>query len=404
MVGINYWPRSSAMYMWSLFNIDEIRKDFKYIASLGLQTVRFFLNWEEFQPQPNVVQAGTLRKLKLVMDALHDEGLQGMPTFFSGHMSGVNWLPEWTLDPKTPSGRFRTISAGKENPYGIGDFYTGALLEAQRFQVRAVADHLQRHPALYAWDLGNEFSNLREPRSPADAAYWSAELSDELKSHSNADVTGGIHGEDISRDRNIRPSSICVPWAYATMHGYSVYSSFARGANDCDVVPYLSAITASCANKRVLFSEFGNPTCPPGTVSPADRIALPGEEPISARRPANAAAFACLTEEQMGEYAYAVLGKLHALGALGALWWCYADYNAALRGKPPFDRAPHELTFGIVGSDGTPKPVAKSLRAFASEKRRVEPNKPPIAEETAYYTGLPQTLTSGYAHFLARQT
>lgn len=392
------------MYMWSNFDIDEIRRDFQYIASLGLQVVRFFLSWEEFQPKPDRVDEQRLLNLTLLMDALLDEGLRAMPTFFTGHMSGVNWLPSWTLDATTPHGRFRTISGGKESPYGIGDFYTGALLNAQRFAVRTVAQCVRAHPALEAWDLGNEFSNLREPRSPADAAQWSVALTAELKEISHADVTGGIHGEDITRDRNIRPSSICAPWAYATMHGYPVYSAFARGANDANVVPFLSAITASCANKPVLFSECGNPTCPPGTVSPAARVPLPGEAPLGkAQLPRNAAAFACLNEEEMSGYAYAVMDKLHEQGALGGLWWCYADYDPALREKPPFDRAPHELTFGIVRADGSPKPAARALARFASELRQVVPHQPAIVRETQYYDGLPQTVSATYAQFLEAQ-
>lgn len=387
--------------MWSSFDIGEIRRDFQHLASLGLQVVRFFLLWEDFQPSPERIDAQCLARLRAFLDALHREGLQGMPTFFTGHMSGVNWLPEWTLDARTPHGRFRTISGGKERPYGIGDFYTGALLDAQRFAVRTVAEYLHAHPALYAWDLGNEFSNLREPRSSQDAAQWSAALTGELKAASRADVTGGTHGEDITRDRNIRPSSICAPWTYATMHGYPVYSAFARSASDAAVVPFLSAITASCADKPVLFSEFGNPTCPPGTVSPEARIPLPGEATLSvAKASSNTASFACLSEEQMSAYAYAVMDKLHAQGALGALWWCYADYAEALRHKPPFDMAPHELTFGIVRSDGTPKPVAQSLAKFASERREVTPRVPAIVREGEYYAGLPQTVNSTYAAFL----
>lgn len=390
------------MYMWSDFNIDEIRRDFAHIASLELKVVRFFLSWEEFQPAPDCVDERRLGALGVVMDALRDEGLQGMPTFFVGHMSGVNWLPLWTLDRNSPRGRFRTISGGKERPYGVGDFYTGALLEAQCYQVRIVAQALHAHPALFAWDLGNEFSNLREPRSPAQAAQWSLALTGELKRISGADVTGGIHGEDITRDRNIRPSSICAPWAYATMHGYSVYSDFARGATDAEVVPYLSAIAASCANKPVLFSEFGNPTCPPGTVSPAARIPLPGEKPPAEVKSAtNAAAFACLSEEQMDAYAYAVMDKLQAQGALGALWWCYADYDTALRAKPPFDMAPHELTFGIVRSDGTSKPVAQALGRYAREARDIAARPPAIVTEGAYYAGLPQSVKTDYGRFRA---
>ena len=49
------------------------------------------------------------------------------------------------------------------------------------------------------------------------------------------------------------------------MHGYPVYSAFARGRIDPDVVPFLAQLMQSFSGKPVLFSELGNPACPPGT-------------------------------------------------------------------------------------------------------------------------------------------
>jgi endo-1,4-beta-mannosidase len=227
LLGINYWPRSSAMAMWNCFDRAEIRADFARISGLGLHAVRFFLSWEAFQPAPDRIDQGMLDKLQWFMEEISRAKLLAMPTFFSGHMSGVNWLPAWTLDRGTPAGRFRTISDGREEPFGIGDFYVGELLEAQCYQARTVGEQLRDHPAIVAWDLGNEFSNMREPRSAADAATWSSRLSRVLHDASGLPITGGTHGEDITRDRNLRLSTLCAPWAFATMHGYSVYSDSA---------------------------------------------------------------------------------------------------------------------------------------------------------------------------------
>jgi endo-1,4-beta-mannosidase len=376
LLGINYWPRSSAMAMWSRFDLGEIDEDFAHIKALGLDVVRFFLTWEAFQPAPGAVDAEALERFESVLDRALARGLETMPTLFSGHMSGVNWLPAWTLDRSARTPRFRTIAGGQDSPYASGDFYRGELLAAQRFFVRTLGPRVREHPALYAWDLGNEFSNLRAPESPRDAHDWSAALTDDLLAGSNIGVTGGIHGEDVTRENRIRPSSICEPWAFATMHGYSVYSDFARDRTDPGVVPFLAELTASCARKRVLFSEFGNPTCPPGTKMLGD--------------------YACLDEEEMALYATRVMERLHERGALGAFWWCWADYAAALARTPPFDQAPHELHFGIVRNDGSEKPVAQALAAFARERRSVSEQPAPFVDESAYYAGLPDSTRAAY--------
>ena len=391
------------MYLWQRFDLGEIREDAARIKGLGLHAVRFFLHWEDFQPQADRIDSTMLDRLVKVMDVWHDAALLAMPTLFTGHMSGVNFIPAWALDSSTHNGRFRTITNRGESAHGIGDFYTGRLLDAQVLHVREAGKALAGHPALFAWDLGNEFSNLREPNSPHDAADWSRRLTDALQQASGKGVTGGTHGEDITRERNIRPSSICAPWIFPTMHGYSVYSAFARNRLDPDVVPFLCQLMSSCTGRAVLFSEFGNPTCKPGTVSPYDRVPLPGEVVEMAQHlPDNACDYACLNEEEMCDYGYSVLDGLHRAGALGGYWWCYADYSGEITALPPFDKAAHELSFGIVRSDGSEKPIAGTLRRFAAEQRQTLEVPAPIVNEAAYFAGLPNTIDSAYTTYVRR--
>lgn len=401
-LGVNYWPRQSAMAMWHRFDAGEIREDFQRIAGLGLDAVRFFLRWDDFQPDPARLDPMMLARLEAVANIAAEAKLRTMPTLFCGHMSGVNWLPSWTLDPQTPAGRFRTITERGESERGIGDFYTGSLLDAQLLFARTVGERLRAHPAVLAWDLGNEFTNLREPANERDAADWSRRLCAALEETSAIPVTAGTHGEDLTRDRRLRLSSLCTPYAFATMHGYSVYSAFSRDRLDAEVVPFLAALAASFARKPVLFSEFGNPTCPPGKIAPFERVAMPDEPPTPVVAPDDPvrAPYACLTEAEMASYCTAVLENLHRDGRLGAYWWCWADYADALRDEPPFDRAVHELSFGIVRSDGSEKPVAAALAAFARERRSVLVAQDDLADEAAYYRELPASTLTLYRRFV----
>jgi hypothetical protein len=143
-LGINYWPRRSAMAMWERFDAGEIGEDFARIAALGFDSVRFFLRWFDFQPAPDRMNPMMLNRLERVMELLAENRLGAMPTLFSGHMSGVNWLPSWTIDPATPGGRFRTITENGEVAGGAGDMYTGALLEAQCLHAREVGHVLRQ--------------------------------------------------------------------------------------------------------------------------------------------------------------------------------------------------------------------------------------------------------------------
>jgi endo-1,4-beta-mannosidase len=143
------------------------------------------------------------------------------------------------------------------------------------------------------------------------------------------------------------------------------------------------------SGKAVLFNEFGNTTCPPGTVSPHDREPLPGDPvPDAKNRPANAAPYACLTEDEMATYCTQVLDRLQRRGALGAFWWNWADYAKELADTPPFDRAHHEMSFGMIRNDGTFKPVAMALKRFAEEARPIVPPPAPIVREEEWYANM----------------
>ncbi|MGD0050492.1 MAG: hypothetical protein ABSD03_01585 [Vulcanimicrobiaceae bacterium] len=380
LLGVNYWPRRSAMYMWERFDLGEIREDMKHIKGLGLDLVRFFLRWDDFQPTPNRMDPAMLRRFDTMMQTIADAGLRAMPTLFCGHMSGVNWLPAWSLDPNTPHGRFRTVAHGNVSPYGIGDFYHDpALLDAQELFARSVGERARGHQALYAWDLGNEFTNLREPQTPEDAAQWSARLTGALIETSGGIVTGGTHGEDVEIDRHLRPSSVSAPWAIATMHGYSVYAGFARDRLDTEVVPFYAQLMQSFTGKPLLFSEFGNPACPPGAQT--------------------VGSFECLDEDEMAAYAYTVLVRLHAIGTIGAMWWCWSDYASALATVPPCDKASHELYFGMIRADGSERPVARLLAQYAAQQLPVLDPPPPIADEATFYASLPGGIDALYRRY-----
>jgi endo-1,4-beta-mannosidase len=92
-LGINYWPISSAMYWWRRFDAAEVAEDFGRIRATGFNTIRFFPRWEDFQPTPERVVPAMLTHLVTVADIAAHNALALIPALFTGHMSGVNWIP-----------------------------------------------------------------------------------------------------------------------------------------------------------------------------------------------------------------------------------------------------------------------------------------------------------------------
>ena len=72
--------------------------EFAVIADLGMDVVRIFLLWDDWQLDPDSVSENFLANLGVVCDVAATAGLRPDITLFTGHMSGPNWAPSWLLD------------------------------------------------------------------------------------------------------------------------------------------------------------------------------------------------------------------------------------------------------------------------------------------------------------------
>src|SRR3981081_4317199 len=99
-LGINYWPRRSAMYMWRELDIGEVRDEMAQIAGMGFDIVRVFTLAQDFLPEPLTVAVDMVANLVEVVRAAKDAGLRVVPTLVVINMSGKFWWPTWMLDAK----------------------------------------------------------------------------------------------------------------------------------------------------------------------------------------------------------------------------------------------------------------------------------------------------------------
>ena len=387
-VGVNYWPASSAMRWWSRFDATEVDRDFARIRDAGGDLVRFFLLWEDFQPEPGSVSEQSLAHLLTVADTARRHDLVILPTLFTGHMSGANFVPEWALDAgAAPSGRFRVIARDRIVESAMRNWYADPIVfDAQALLARECARTLAGHPALWGWDLGNENSNCCVPPTSEDGRRWLDRMASAIRSVDSASrITLGLHMEDLEDDRRIGPAEAARVCDVLCMHGYPIYASWSRSQVDPELVAFLADITRWLAGieKDVLFAEFGAPT----------RDGDPEAERV--------AGGSLLTEEEAARYTARAFDRLHAAGTMGGLVWCYADYDRAIWSEPPLDRAPHERHFGLWRADGTPKPAVATLADVPG--RRLEPRPLPWSERDRedFYRSPRDTLMRLYRSYTA---
>ena len=369
-VGINYWPARSAMRWWTEFDANAFADDARLLAEGGCRSIRVFLRWEDFQPRADTIERTVLSNLVTAADTCAEHGLRIIPTLFTGHMSGANWLPAWATKPG-PAGRFRTVSGERYTDAVPRNWFDdGEVGDAQELLAREAAGALRSHPALFAWDLGNENSNVCIPATRDAGRAWLARMSGALRAADpSCRVTIGLHMEDLEQDRRIGPAEAAEACDVLCMHGYPLYASWARDRADPALPAFLAEVTRWLGGRDVYFEEFGMP-------------AAPGEE------------------DAQDVFIAEALDLLYEAGTTGAMLWCFSDYAPEIWDRPPLDVAPHERFFGLWRADGTAKPAARHLARYAGIERRLIPARSFEAEPDRFYEDPLATLRrlyDGYA-------
>jgi endo-1,4-beta-mannosidase len=358
-LGVNYWPRRKAMGWWKDFDRGEVADEFDAIADLGLRLVRLFLLWEDIQPGPTTIAPAVLADLTTVCDLAAERGLGLDVTFFTGHMSGPNWAPRWLLGGQEPVPADRQVVSGASHAAGSyrNPFVDPVALDAAELQLRTVVAALRDHPAIWAWNLGNEPDLFARPPDALAGPAWARRLFGTIRElDTRHHVTVGLHAPSLTSDNGLRVDRMFASADLAVMHAYPIYANFGAQALDPDAVPFAVALTAALAGRPVVMEEFGACTAPPGDATTT------WEWQALGRRWSQV----MLSEEALAEHLADVLPRLVEVGAAGALLWCFADYHEALWDRPPCDTKWHERHFGLLRPDGSLKPHAEVVRRFAA--------------------------------------
>lgn len=371
ITGVNYWPRRKAMYWWSNFEADEVREEFDVIAGIGMNVVRLFLLWDDWQPTPDAVSADCLRHFQTVADIAAERNLGLDVTFFTGHMSGPNWSPRWLLDahaaPASPHVR-QVLSQGKiVDQLYRNMFHDPVALNASQLLLKTVVSEFKDHDAIWMWNLGNEPDLFAHPHTAEAGKAWVRDMRALIRDIDDAHpVTCGLHVASLLEDNHLRINDVYGETDIAVMHGYPMYIPWAKHDLDPDFIPYLCALVTALCGKPCLAEEWGGCTAPNGEESQVWEWKSYGDKDRTQFM---------ASEQALADYIAGVLPKLPEVGSTGAMLWCYADYIEELWNVPPCDPngAKHERHFGLVRPDGTLKPHAEVIRQFNATQPKIIP-------------------------------
>jgi endo-1,4-beta-mannosidase len=345
-LGVNYWARRRAMYMWREFDVGEVREDMAHIASIGFDVVRVFALAQDFLPGPMTVATEMVERLVAVSRSAKDAGLAIVPTLIVLNMSGRIWWPAWMLDAH---GRPACL------------FSDPAILSSQALLVETCVRALSGDEAIRAFDLANEIDDAQRPPTRDAGRRWASDLTNTIRRAApGTPIQIGAHLPSLTTANNMRVDDLAAVTDEDVMHAYPLYCDAARSFLDPELVPFSCALTTalSGSGRPTLMQEFGLCTAAPGEAGHTitdDFLGQPREQYLA-------------SEDEAAAYYDAVLERLVRTGAAGAYGWCYGDYDAALFDRPPLATAVRERTFGLVRPDGREKPAADVFRAL--RKRR----------------------------------
>ena len=364
ILGVNYWPRKKAMYWWRDFDENEVNREFKEIAGYGLNTIRFFLDWEYFQPHPSKINNQAIKNLEKVFDIAKKYSLKTIPTLMTGHMSCQNLVPFWALDTKKKH-KLLSYSNNTWYPYSIKNIYEDKfMIQAEKFFIKNIVKKFAQRKEILMWDISNESLHLY---MPADAKKkrgsdskilqkWITLMSKEIKKYDkkhpvtySAEVYEFYEKRNNKGKRESNNEVISLHYFPEVDWGKTLKS---------EKVIYKKEPPVSLGNKKpVLLEEFGKAMAPKNSKS-SKHIRDKCIEQMLAR------------EEDVAKMYKDILKRFYKMGAIGVIAWKFSDYGSSFHKTPPFDESPQEKYFGITRADGSIKPCGKVMVKFGKQLKK----------------------------------
>jgi hypothetical protein len=316
-VGANYWPASCGVEMWPRWPAEEMRHDLDTLAALGLNCVRFFLRWQDFEPEPGRYDEAMFERLGEFLDWCAARGVLAHPSLFVGFMSGGIFWPAWR--------ERRNIFA---DPLMIG--------RAVEFARRAADVIALRAGAVLAVDLGNELVCLPDSAEacPAAVMEWCGAVSGAVRSVApRMLIVSGNEQNQFVSDRGWRFGAQPGTDFYS-MHGYPVPAWHPVGFDGMtdpfgqSLLPFYTKIARAFG--PVMLQEFGT--------------------------------LLTFGAAQQRQYLRAVLPACREAGANGYLWWCLRDITAR---HLPYRTHGNEGALGLVDDRDRIKPGLEYFLEFA---------------------------------------
>jgi hypothetical protein len=324
--GVNYHPSAAGCRMWTEWDPAAIARDFSRMAEAGLNAVRFFVFWRDFEPEPGCVDKDMLGRLRQVVDIAAAADLACVVSLFTIWMNGQLLDLPWR--------------------HGRSLWRDGDMLELEEGFASAVAREVGCCDNLLAFDLGDEIGCVdpveAAASTAAEVAGWQARLAaalrldapDVLVLQAN-DASGVLGPSPFGADNSAALDLVGI-------HGFPVWApgsiESTRSYKATNLAPFLVTFAAA----------HGVPL--------VDELASYGVDDATAAGYLRASAASAIGN-----------------GAAGIFVWCWQDIAAE---SEPYADRPMERFAGLHRLDGSAKPVMADYRRIVGAATELAVRRP----------------------------
>lgn len=313
-IGVNYWPASCGVEMWQHWDAEEIKRDLDIVRGLGLNCVRFFLRWPDFEPTFGNYDERMFDRLADFVSWCGERGILAHPCLVTGFMSGGHF---WPADK---NGR---------------NLYADPVVRAASaaYCAKAAAKLRPFASTILGLDLGNELDCADAwAATPAQISEWCATVTSAIRAEwPDVLIVSGLDSGPIMRD---------CPWHLDGQPGTDFLSIHNYPVPDWNVVDF-DGMTDPFCQAILPFNALVARTYGPVMLQEFSTILMQGVP-------------------ECESYYSAVVDGCLANGANGFLWWCLRDIPAPIH---PYEKSAFEGRLGLVGDDGKVKPSLVKLVA-----------------------------------------
>ena len=342
-IGCNYWASHAGMFMWRDWDEDSVEDDLRRLAQARITTLRIFPLWSDFQPlRMHLGAQGSFREERqgetpLAFDEAGRAGVDEVMLQRFGRFCDLAEKYRLKLIVGLLTGWMSGRLFVPEMLQGCNILTDSMAIQWELRFVRLMVRRFREHPAIVAWDLGNECNCLGRVTSAEQAYVWASAISMAIRCEdATRPIVSGMHS--LSPDGQWRMQDQGEFLDVLCTHPYPIFTPH------CDTDPLNRMKSALHATAQSLYyADLGGKPCF------AEEMGVLGPMMIS--------------DAYAADYIRASLLTLLAHDCRGMLWWCGFEQSELTR--TPYDWNGVERELGLFYLDKTEKPVLTAMTAFA---------------------------------------